>query len=178
EQVTASPRAPEVISSDDRSPASDHRLLDADGEQEEVLARIDAGQSLVISTLPGTGGTQTIINALGELVQAGKRVLVVSTRRSTLDGIRHRLASIELAGMAVSPTELRRDLIRAISRAEKSEAPALAEVDDALLRLRTVLRDYRSALVRPRVGTASVLDATRELTRLASLPVPPSTTAR
>lgn len=164
---------------DDRAPASDTLLLDADAEQEAVLARITAGQSLAVHTLPGTGGTQTVINAVGELVRAGKRVLVVSARRSTLDGVAHRLRGIHLDGLAVSPTALRSDLIRAIGRNEKAEQPNVSDIDDALVRLRTVLRDYRDALVRTREDLGvSVLDITRELTRLAALPVPPSSTAR
>ena len=120
---------------------------------------------------PGTGGTQTVINAVGELVRGGKRVLVVSARRSTLDGVRHRLAGIGLDSLAVSPASVRRDLVRAIGRNEKATAPKVSDVDDALVRLRTVLRDYRQALTAPVAGTdASVLDATRHLTRLASLP--------
>nr|WP_229663180.1 AAA family ATPase [Microbacterium album] len=172
-------RRPVVTSPDERAPAADTLLLDADAEQEAVLARIAAGQSIVVHTLPGTGGTQTVINAVGALVRAGKRVLVVSARRSTLDGVRHRLAGIGLDALAVSPTELRRDLIRAIVRNEKATQPKVAEIDDALVRLRTVLRDYRRALTRThdRLGV-SVLDATRALTRLASLPEPPSTSAR
>ncbi|WP_345751920.1 AAA family ATPase [Microbacterium rhizophilus] len=164
---------------DERAPAADTLLLDADAEQEAVLARIAAGESLVVHTLPGTGGTQTVINAVGSLVRAGKRVLVVSARRATLDGVRHRLAGIGLDGLAVSPADLRRDLIRAIGRNEKATQPKVAEVDDALVRLRTVLRDYRRALTRThdRLGV-SVLDATRALTKLASLPEPPSTSAR
>lgn len=179
ERVSAPRAAPHHTSPDDRAPASDNLLLDADAEQEAVLARIAAGHSLTVATLPGTGGTQTVINALGELVRAGKRVLVVSARRSTLDGVRHRLAGIGLDGLAISPASVRRDLVRAIGRNEKATAPKVSEVDDALVRLRTVLRDYRQALTTPIAGTdASVLDATRHLTRLASLPVPPSTTAR
>ena len=179
ERVTAPGQTPSVAGPDDRAPASDNLLLDADAEQEQVLARIAAGHSLTVSTLPGTGGTQTVINAIGELVRAGKRVLVVSPRRSTLDGVRHRLSGIGLDGFAVSPASVRRDLVRAIGRNEKATAPKLAEIDDALLRLRTVLRDYRRALTEkdPALG-ASVLDATRMLTRLAMLPVPPSTSAR
>lgn len=179
EQLSARREPPTIIGPDDRSPASDTMLLDADSEQEEVLARIAAGHSLVVSTLPGTGGTQTVINALGAFVRAGKRVLVVSARRSTLDGVRHRLAGIGLDGLAVSPARVHRDLITAIARSEKATQPKAAELDEALVRLRTVLRDYRGALSAPvgRTGS-SVLDATRELTRLASLPVPPSTGAR
>jgi hypothetical protein len=170
---------PVVTSPDDRSPASDTLLLDADAEQEDVLARISAGHSLAVHTLPGTGGTQTIINAVGQLVQAGRRVLVVSARRSTLEGIRHRLAGIGLDGLAVSPRRIRRDLIRAIGRNEKAEAPKVAEVDDALVRLRTVLRDYRGALVaeHPSLGV-SVLETLRSLTSLAGRSPAPSTAAR
>ena len=109
-----------------------------------MLARITAGQSLAVHTLPGTGGTQTVINAVGALVRDGKRVLVVSARRSTLEGVRHRLAGIGLPGLAVSPRDLQRDLIRAIGRNEKAEQPKVADIDDALVRLRGVLRDYRS----------------------------------
>src|SRR5690606_33976564 len=118
EQVTAARSGPHITSADDRAPASDTLLLDADAEQESVLARISAGHSLVVATLPGTGGTQTVINALGELVRAGKRVLVVSARRSTLDGVRHRLSGIGLDSLAVSPGSMRRDLVRAIGRNE------------------------------------------------------------
>lgn len=177
--LEADAAAPVVTSPDERAPAADTLLLDADAEQEAVLARIAAGQSLVVHTLPGTGGTQTVINAIGSLVRAGKRVLVVSARRSTLDGVRHRLSGIGLDGLAVSPADLRRDLIRAIGRNEKATQPKVAEIDDALVRLRNVLRDYRRALTRThdRLGV-SVLDATRALTKLANLPEPPSTSAR
>lgn len=179
EQLSAPRAQPHYTGPDDRAPASDNLLLDADAEQEAVLSRITAGHSLTVSTLPGTGGTQTVINALGELVRAGKRVLVVSARRSTLDGVRHRLSGIGLDSLAISPASVRRDLVRAIVRNEKASAPKVSDVDDALVRLRTVLRDYRRALGAPIAGLdASVLDATRHLTRLASLPTPPSTTAR
>jgi len=171
--------APEVVSPDDRSPASDRLLLDADAEQEAVLARIVGGQSLVVHTLPGTGGTQTVINAVGELVRSGKRVLVVSARRSTLDGVRHRLAGIGLPGLAVTPRRLHRDLIRAIARNEKAVPPKVSEVDDALLRLRTVLRDYRSALTQRHAQLGvSPLEALRTLATIAARSPQPSATTR
>ncbi|WP_245867077.1 DUF4011 domain-containing protein [Diaminobutyricimonas aerilata] len=164
---------------DHREPTTDILLLDADAEQENVIAQIAAGNSVVVKTLPGTGGTQTIVNALGTLVAQNKRVLVVSPRRATLDGIAQRFADIGLAGLAVAPGTLRRDVIRSISRAEKAAKPQLAEVDDALVRLRRVLLDYRGALTKadPALGV-SVLDCVTELSRLALLPTPPATTAR
>ncbi|WP_253941288.1 AAA family ATPase [Microbacterium sp. SYP-A9085] len=170
---------PAVVDPDERPPASDTLLLDADAEQEEVLARITDGQSLVVHTLPGTGGTQTVINALGALIDDGKRVLVVSARRSTLEGVRHRLAGIGLDGLAISPVHLRRDLIRAIGRNEKAEQPRISDIDDALVRLRTVLRDYRGALTapRPELGV-SALDVVRELTALSATHQPAAAATR
>lgn len=171
--------APPPPSPDERPPASDTLLLDADAEQEGVLARIAAGQSLAVHTLPGTGGTQTVINALGLLVKDGKRVLVVSARRSTLEGVRHRLAGIGLGGLAVSPRDVQRDLIRAIGRNEKAEQPRVSEIDDALVRLRGVLRDYRGAVMRrhPQLGV-SMLDILRSLAALSSEGETPTTRTR
>lgn len=179
ESLTIRRDGPVPTSPDERAPAADMLLLDADSEQERVLARITDGQSLVVHTLPGTGGTQTVINAVGALVRDGKRVLVVSARRSTLDGVRHRLAGIGLPGLAVSPDRLQRDLIRAIGRNEKAEAPKVSDIDDALVRLRGVLRDYRSAVTarHPSFGV-SVLDILRELADLAERGVAPVTEAR
>ncbi|MCR2816646.1 AAA family ATPase [Microbacterium sp. zg.Y843] len=179
ERLTAVRAVPPMLGADERSPAADTLLLDADAEQEGVLARIAAGQSLAVHTLPGTGGTQTVINAVGALVQEGKRVLVVSARRSTLEGVRHRLAGIGLPGLAVSPRQLHRDLVRAIARNEKAEQPKVADIDDALVRLRSVLRDYRGALTtrHPTLGV-SPLEALRTLTTLAARDPQPSTSAR
>ncbi|MCR2762436.1 AAA family ATPase [Microbacterium sp. zg.B48] len=171
--------APPVPSPDERAPASDTLLLDADAEQEGVLARIAAGHSLAVHTLPGTGGTQTIINAVGSLVRDGKRVLVVSARRSTLDGVRHRLTGIGLQGLAVSPRNVQRDLIRAIGRNEKAVQPKVGEIDDALVRLRGVLRDYRGAVTTPHPALGvSVLDVLRRLAELAGATPAPTAQAR
>jgi hypothetical protein len=168
-----------AMSADTRPPQSDTLLLDADAEQENVVAQIAAGNSLVVKTLPGTGGTQTIVNAIGNLVSQNKRVLVVSARRSSLQGITQRLADVGLPGLAVSPATLRRDLVRSISRIEKAKKPLIGDVDDALVRLRKVMLDYRGALSRPdEVLGVSVLDCIAELSRLSFLPVPPRTTAR
>jgi hypothetical protein len=169
----------EVIDADQRDPATDSLLLDADAEQENVVAQIASGNSVVVSTMPGTGGTQTVVNALGALVTQGKRVLVVSPRRGSLDGVARRFADIGLPGLAVSPRTLRRDLLRAISRNEKAQSPDARDVDEALVRLRSVLLDYREALTRrDEVLGVSVLDCVTELSRLALLPHPPATTAR
>lgn len=164
---------------DERSPAADTFVLDADTEQEDVLARVQAGHNIVVHVLPGTGGTQTIINAIGALVHQGKRVLVVSGRRSTLESIRHRFAAVGLSGLGVTAANARADLVRSISRNEASTVPDVAEIDDALVRLRNLLRGYSVSLVKKRENSnVSVLDAVRVLTALGSHPTAPRTTAR
>ena len=169
----------EVIRQDERPPALDAALLDADPEQERAVAEIAAGHHVAVHTLPGTGATQTIVNALGALAAQHKRVLVVSPRHATLRGVAQRLTEVGLPGLAASGRTMRRDLIQSISRNEKAAAPETAEVDEALVRLRSVLLDYRAALSRRdpvlRVG---VLDALGELARLALLPNPPATGSR
>ncbi|RKR75134.1 AAA family ATPase [Frondihabitans australicus] len=179
QQIRSSYRPVSATPQDERSPETDVLLLDADTEQENVVAQITAGNSVVVKTLPGTGGTQTIVNTIGTLVGQNKRVLVVSARRATLGAIGARLTEVGLPGVAVSPATLRRDVIRAIGRNEKAKQPSMAEVDDALVRLRRVLVDYRGALSRrdPALGV-SVLDCLTELARLALLPASPATTAR
>nr|WP_307044903.1 AAA family ATPase [Agromyces ramosus] len=167
------------VPQDERPPSTDTLLLDADPEQEQAVAEIEAGTSVVVKTLPGTGGTQTIVNAIGALVARDKRVLVVGSRRASLDGIAHRLGQVGLGGAAVTTPGLRRELIQSISRNEKVERPRVADVDDALVRLRKVLLDYRAALThRDPELHVSVLDALGELARLALAPDSPSTTAR
>lgn len=170
---------PRIVPQDERPPSTDRLLLDADTEQEQVVARVEQGDSLVVKTLPGTGGTQTIVNAIGALVANERRVLVVGARRSSLDGIAHRLGQVGLGGLAVTTERLRRELVQSISRNERAEQPRIADVDDALVRLRKVLLDYRHALTRRDAELqVSVLDALTALAGLASIETPPDTTAR
>ncbi|HEU0257629.1 MAG TPA: AAA family ATPase [Microbacteriaceae bacterium] len=167
------------VPEDERPPETDALLLDADDEQDDVIAQVAAGNSLAVRMLPGTGTTQTVVNTIGTLVTQNKTVAVVSPRRSSLDDVSRALQRLGLTGMAVGPESLRRDLIRGIGRNEKAVQPQLREVDEALVRLRKVLLDYRHALTRtdPQLRV-SVLDALQRLAGLAQQANPPATTAR
>ena len=161
-------RAAEPVPVDQRSPQTDDLLLDADDEQERIIAQIAAGNDMVVRTLPGAGATQTIVNALGALVSDGKRVLVVGPRRESLRAVRDRLDALGLTGLTASPSTARRDTVLAITRAERATRPELDDVDDALVRLRSVIRDYREALVRPGpVLGVTALASISELSRIA-----------
>ena len=170
---------PDFVPQDERSPETDRLVLDADAELEKVVAEALAGNSITVDALPGTGATQTIVNLIGALVADDRRVLVVSPRRATTAAIVDRLAEAGLPGLAATETSLRRDLISSIGRSERAKEPDIADIDDALVRLRKVLGDYRAALRRvdPQLQV-SVVDCLSELSKLAALEVPPQTQAR
>ena len=146
QQVRQSRVPVEVPDADRRSPEVDRLIVDADTEQDLIVTHILAGNSMTVRTLPGTGSTQTIVNALGALVAANKRVLVVSPRRASLQAVSDRLARTALPGMAVRLADVHRDLIRSIGRNEAATAVDASDVDGALQRLREVIVRYRGAL--------------------------------
>lgn len=164
---------------DNRAPETDTHIYDADAQQDDIICQIAAGHSLVVHTLPGAGGTQTVVNAIGALVREGKKVLVVSPRTATIDGIAHRLTRAGLQGLVTTPRRMRRNLVDAIGRNETAQPVNTRDVDQALVRLRKVLVDYRQALdaKHPKLGV-SPMDALRELTKLSTLPLAPSTDVR
>lgn len=170
---------PDYVPQDERAPETDRLVLEADAESEQVIAEAVAGNSITVNARPGTGATQTIVNLIGALVADDKRVLVISPRRATSQAIIDRLVAAGLPGLAVSERSLRRDLIASIRRSENAKDPDVTDIDDALIRLRKVLGDYRAALRRvdPQLQV-SVVDCLGELSKLAGMPNPPETRAR
>ncbi len=152
--------------------------MDSDREQDAIVQNIVAGNSLVVRALPGTGATQTVVNAVGALVAKHKRVLVVTPRKATSDAIKNRLAEAGLGGMAAELSRPGRDLITSIGRNEKAKKPSLTEVDQAYERLRKVILKYREALAKKdaelgvsamecfsRLGTLSLRESPRRRPR-------------
>lgn len=179
EEVRSSRVPVEVPDTDRRAPEVDRLIVDADTEQDLIVTHILAGNSMTVRTLPGTGSTQTVVNALGALVAQNKRVLVVSPRRASLGAVSERLGRITLDAMAVRVSDFRRDLIRSIARNEKAKPVDSSDVDGALERLREVIVRYRSALSAkdPALGV-SFLQCIHWLSRLSLGENPPHTTAR
>ena len=81
---------------DERHPGDELLLLDADPDQQYVIDAARAGDSLVVSSPPGTGQTQTAINTIGALVDAGRSVLVVGDRRASLNEVSGQLEALGL----------------------------------------------------------------------------------
>ena len=179
QQVRQSRVPVEVPDADRRSPDVDRLIVDADTEQDLIVTHIVAGNSMTVRTLPGTGSTQTIVNALGALVAANKRVLVVSPRRASLQAISERFSRTTLPGMAVRLSDFQRDVIRSIGRNEKATPVDSSDVDGALQRLREVIIRYRGAVTEPDATLrVSLMDCLHALSNLAASSTPPESTAK
>ncbi|MDO5743528.1 MAG: DNA helicase [Micrococcaceae bacterium] len=172
-------------SSDDRDPADELLLLDADESQQGALDLIEAGESVAISAPAGSGQTQTALNAAAVLAAQGKRVLVVAERRSSAEEFVSRFTDLELAGTALllspedDPDDLRNLLTRAILRNERATEPQLGKLHEALRGHRHALLEHVHSLhsTRARWG-CSPYQAMQELARLSSLAPAPATTVR
>lgn len=170
---------------DERDPADETLLLDADAAQQEVLDLIAAGSSLVVHAPPGTGQTQTAMNAVAALVSEGKNVLVVSERRGTLNQFVNELESMQLGSLVLqlnaklAGDSLRDQLVRAIIRNERAAEPALKNLHQTLVAHRHQLLDHVRSLhnVRQRWG-CSPYQAMQSLAELTSIHPAPATTVR
>ncbi len=170
-----------VAASSDERAETDTLLLDADGEQDGTLAQIASGPSPVVEDPPRhrrhpDRGERH--RRLGPRRTSGRSWSAPAAHPCTASRERpHRHW-----GCQASPSRHAASAATSCARsraARRPKKPDLDDVDDALVRLRKVLLDYRGALSkRDPALTVSVLDCLAELSRLALLPTPPSTTAR
>ncbi|WP_323959055.1 AAA family ATPase [Arthrobacter sp. JZ12] len=170
---------------DDRHPSTEFLILDADTSQQRVLDAVAAGGSLVVSSPPGTGQTQTALNAAASLAEQGKSVLVVAERRGTLNEFVQQLDALNLGSLVLqlnangNAAQLKDQLIRAIVRNEKAGKPKLDSLHETLVSHRHKLLDHVRSLhnVRSRWG-CSPYQAMQSLAELTSLSPAPATTVR
>lgn len=159
---------------------SEPRLVaDADETQKRILARAIRGDSFALETLPGTGYTQTVVNALAALVHDGKKVLVVTPRRQTLNELAERLAASGLSGLMVRSSSFWLDLVGAIARYEKA-----GEVDlvTAGVRRESAARHLKNYLDLLHTKSEALgftpMQILEALATLAAMPNAPTSTAR
>lgn len=175
----------EAPGEDDVAPADERLVLDLDAAQRRVVEHSAAGESLVVAAAPGTGQTQTAVAVAARLAWEGRRVLVVAERSAALADVHARLDEIGLRAAALDvpahadPEQLRRQLVQAVLRAERAEAPEAARDEAALTERRRRLQEHVGSLhhVRPRWG-CSPFQAMQALAALTGLPTPPATTVR
>lgn len=71
-------------------------VLDADSSQFSVLIDLARGKSLAVEGPPGSGKSQTIVNAIAGALSSGKSVLFVAEKNAALEVVRSRLESLNL----------------------------------------------------------------------------------
>lgn len=170
---------------DERLPSEEILVRDADPTQQYVLDLIREGESVLVSTPPGTGQTQTAINAIAQLAFDGKSVLVVGERRGTLNELAQAFGELGLDNLLLQlsaqtdPQQLKAQLIRAITRNEKAKEPQLSGINSTLIDHRHQLIDHVASLhnVRER-WNCSPYQAMQSLALLTSIQPSPATTVR
>lgn len=170
---------------DERDPKDELLVADADPDQQKALDAVLSGVSTVISAPPGTGQTQTAINAAAGLAWQGRRVLVVAERAAALEEFKRRLSDVRLGTLAMhvpasaTPEQLRDQMVRAIRRAERAEPPRQGALHATLAERRHQLVDHVKSLhnVRSR-WQCSPYQAMQALAALTSLNPSPSTSVR
>lgn len=151
----------------------------ADQTQTAILSSIAGGNDAVIETLPGCGYTQLVVNALSTLTDRDKRVLVVSSRRQTLDELSERLNQAGLGGLMVRAHNSWLDIISAISRYEKAESVDFDSIESRLSGAEESLQQYFHLLnqAHPELGV-SLIDCIDRLSELSSSDNAPTNSAR
>lgn len=80
----------------DRNGRTPLTVLDADSSQISTLLDISAGKNLAVEGPPGTGKSQTIVNAVAAALAEGKKVLFIAEKLAALDVVRSRLEGVGL----------------------------------------------------------------------------------
>ena len=132
-------------------------VLDADSSQVETLARVQAGEDLVVIGPPGTGKSQTISNIIAQALRGGKRVLFVSEKMAALDVVHGRLREVGL-GPAVLEAHSHRaskravieELGRTLFHDHGSALPQVSSQFDSLIQMVRELNEYVTELHQPR----------------------------
>lgn len=88
----------------DENPVAESTMLvvDADSSQHSALCDIAHGHDLVIEGPPGTGKSQTIINAIASAMASGKTVLFVAEKLAALKVVYQRLDDLGLADLCLN----------------------------------------------------------------------------
>ena len=154
-------------------------VMPADQTQQAITSSIAAGNDVVVETLPGCGYTQLVVNSLATLVSKEKRVLVVASRRQTLDELAERLAQANLQGLMIRAHNSWLDIVGSISRFEKAEQVEYEAIEQKLNNSEQSLQEYFHLLnqAHPELGV-SLIDCIDQLSDLSAKENPPINSAR
>ena len=132
-----------------------YHILDADSSQIAAIEDIKAGKNLVIQGPPGTGKSQTIANAIADLLAQGKTVLFISEKMAALEVVKKRLDTVGLGDFCLELHSKKaniKELHQKIQRTLNIIPPGEVNVTDQISHLESLkseLNDYLKALYTP-----------------------------
>jgi very-short-patch-repair endonuclease len=124
-------------------------VTDADSSQFSALADIGDGKNLAIEGPPGTGKSQTIVNAIAAALGEGKKVLFVAEKLAALNVVKARLEAVGLGEFLLplqAEKSAREQVMESIrARLDVRDTRSARDYDEKLTefrRVRTQLADY------------------------------------
>lgn len=78
-----------------------HIVLDADSSQFLALLKVANGQNVALEGPPGSGKSQTIVNAIANTIYQGKKVLFVAQKTTALEVVYSRLEALGLGSLVL-----------------------------------------------------------------------------
>lgn len=128
-------------------------VMDADSSQFSALVDIAGGKNLAIEGPPGTGKSQTIVNAIAAALAEGKKILFVAEKLAALNVVRARLEAIGLGEFLLplqAERSTREQVISSVrTRVQMHRPKSVKDYDDQLRDYRAIreqLADYISLL--------------------------------
>ncbi|PPQ44131.1 DUF4011 domain-containing protein [Rhodopseudomonas palustris] len=124
-------------------------VMDADSSQFSTLVDIANGKNVAVEGPPGTGKSQTIVNAIAAALASGKKVLFVAEKLAALNVVRSRLEAVGL-GEFLLPLQAERSTREQVigsvrDRVEMRRPGVVKDYEDQLSqyrRTRQQLADY------------------------------------
>jgi very-short-patch-repair endonuclease len=124
-------------------------VMDADSSQFSALADISDGKNLAIEGPPGTGKSQTIVNAIAAALGEGKKVLFVAEKLAALNVVKARLEAVGLGEFLLplqAEKSAREQVMESIrNRLDMRDSRSVRDYDEKLKEFRHVraqLADY------------------------------------
>lgn len=124
-------------------------VMDADSSQFSTLVDIARGRNLAVEGPPGTGKSQTIVNAIAAALAEGKKVLFVAEKLAALNVVRARLEAVGLGEFLLplqAERSTREQVISSVrSRVEMQVPASVRDYDDRIAEYRSTrqqLADY------------------------------------
>lgn len=109
-------------------------INELDFSQEKVLKEINTSDSIVVQGPPGTGKSQTITSIISQSILQGKRVLMVSEKKTALDVIYSRLGDLSKFAILIDDVENKQNFyeqLNSIINSMNSDHPLLYKMNES-----------------------------------------------